>query len=97
MPKKRAVANTVAESDSGLGREELDVSPRTSGSFQQVMISVVDQSLRNFADRAAEADKDATPTVAEVIRLLQLRRELEEEEPIREIEVRWVDASATES
>ena len=34
--------------------------------------------------------KDVKPTVAEYIRLVQLQKELDEDEP-RDIEVRWVD------
>jgi hypothetical protein len=55
---------------------------------------VVEQLLEKVEQRLAEGDVKAT--VGDYIRLVQLQKELEEEEP-GEITVRWVDLEKTES
>ncbi|MBI3281341.1 MAG: hypothetical protein HYZ57_16010 [Acidobacteria bacterium] len=51
--------------------------------------ALIDKIIEN-ATKQAEVAK---PTTADLIRLLQLRRELDGEQPLTEIEVRWVDWS----
>jgi hypothetical protein len=55
---------------------------------------IVEQILDKVEQRLAEGDGKAT--VGEYIRLVQLQKELEEEES-GEITVRWVDLEKTES
>ena len=55
---------------------------------------VVEQLLEKVEQRLAEGDVKAT--VGDYIRLVQLQKELEEEEP-GEITVRWVDPEKMES
>jgi hypothetical protein len=50
----------------------------------QVVEELIEKVERNLAK------DDAKATVADYIRLVQLQKELEEDEP-RDIEVRWVD------
>jgi hypothetical protein len=49
---------------------------------------VVEELIEKFEKKLGDSDVKAT--LGDYIRLLQLRRELDEEEP-REIEVKWVD------
>lgn len=53
------------------------------------------QLVRRLVEDAKKKLESKTLTVAEFIKLLQLRRELEADE-VKEIEVRWVDPAATE-
>jgi hypothetical protein len=53
---------------------------------------VVKDLLRNAAVKLKK--KDSRPSLGEYIRLLQLQKELEAEEP-REIRVRWVESEPT--
>jgi hypothetical protein len=53
---------------------------------------VVKDLLRNAAVKLKK--KDSKPSLGEYIRLLQLQKELEAEEP-REIRVRWVETEPT--
>jgi hypothetical protein len=55
---------------------------------------IVEQILEKVEQRLAEGDGKAT--VGDYIRLVQLQKELEEEEP-GEITVRWVDLEKTDS
>jgi hypothetical protein len=70
---------------------------QSDDALQTFLASVIDLSLKKFgAKMLADTDNSTVPSVSDVIRLMQLRRELKADEPIREIEVRWVDPSATE-
>jgi len=53
------------------------------------------QLVRRLVDEAKKKLEGRELTVAEFIKLLQLRRELEVDE-VKEIEVRWVDPAATD-
>jgi hypothetical protein len=55
---------------------------------------VVERLIEKVEQRLAEGDVKAT--VGDYIRLIQLQKELEEEEP-GEITVKWVDPGQTES
>ena len=55
---------------------------------------VVERLLRKVERKLAD-DADVKATVGDYIRLLQLQKELQDEEP-REIEVRWIDPEKLE-
>ena len=55
---------------------------------------VVERLLRKVERKLAD-DADLKATVGDYIRLLQLQKELQDEEP-REIEVRWIDPEKLE-
>jgi hypothetical protein len=51
--------------------------------------ALLDTALQKFEARVAM--EDFYPSVADYLKLMQLRKELEEEEIIREIKVTWVE------
>ena len=76
-PAKTKRAETVAE-------VEADKKPTRSSSKSSLV-----KKLLNAAERKVTAD-DVKSTISDVIRLLQLQKELELEEP-REIKVQWIE------
>jgi len=56
---------------------------------------LLDTALRKFEARVAM--EDFYPSVADYLKLMQLKKELEEEEIIREIKVTWVEQEGSEN
>lgn len=56
---------------------------------------MVEELLKKVEDQV-EA-QEIKVTVNDFVRLIQLKKELEQEEPVKEIEVRWVDGTGEES
>ena len=57
---------------------------------------LLDTALKKFEERVAQADFN--PSVADYLKLMQLKKELEEEEQeIREIKVTWIEQEGSEN
>jgi len=74
---------------SGEGR----AAARPGGDWYQQKAELIDEILARLEERLKKSDFKAS--VGDFIRLLELRKELEEERP-REIVVTWVEPSGTE-
>lgn len=68
--------------------------PKRKQPAQKKQAEVVGELIEKVEQKLGEGEVKAT--LGDYIRLVQLRKELEEEEP-KEIEVRWVDPEETES
>ena len=56
------------------------------------LANAIDMILGAFvAKLRGDAEKQISPSVSDVVRLMQFRRELKNDEPISEIRVTWID------
>ncbi|HZU28689.1 MAG TPA: hypothetical protein VFA04_24400 [Bryobacteraceae bacterium] len=75
------------EKRNGAGRSErTPAKAKDNVQFGRKMISAVVEAIREKLDA-----KDFKPTLSEFIRLVQLERELADEEPLTEIRVTWCE------
>ncbi len=79
------------EQDSGKQKSHRGAKPKRRGSKRA---ELVERAIESIEQKLGSSDVKAT--FADFIRLLQLQKELQVEEP-REIKVTWIDPSATES
>jgi len=84
---------TTNRKESPAGRKPKPQSKPASGRRRQ---SAVVKELVQKVEAKLQADVDTKATLADYIKLVQLQKELEEEEPT-EIRVTWVDPEETES
>lgn len=78
-------------------RDLIDAPFESDADFLRLILSAADYALKKFAiDVASDSGNDSVLSVADMIRLAQFRRELKADEPIRKVEVRWVDHSVTD-
>ncbi len=70
----------------GAGKTEKKTGVRSEGTIDKA--ALIDKLLHSIQKQIS--GKEMKGTVSDFIRLLQLQKELEEEQP-REIEVRWVE------
>lgn len=62
---------------------------------QATLIAVLDCIVTQFVKRSLADVDTAQPSISDLVRIVQLRRDLLPEQPIREIEVKWVESSET--
>jgi hypothetical protein len=84
---------TMAESETAKKRREAESGARPVRSKQRRLIS---RLIRTLGKKLAEESKEAKVSVGDYIRLLQLQKDLEADEP-KEIHVRWVEPEKAES
>ena len=92
MGRKRPNLDSGEEASlSSLTSEQVDVVSKET-EVERVLATVLDGIVEKFATNFLTGSDGAQPSISDVIKVVQLRRDLRTAEPLREVEVRWVES-----
>lgn len=95
MPRKRPTSNsikTAADPEAEVGHTTGENSPGDDG-ITETLLAALNFMVSQFAEKSLITAAESTPSISDLVRIVQLRRELVQEAPVEEIEVRWVESS----
>ena len=93
MGRKRATSDLLqAPEDKQSAVERTSPEGVSTLSLEARLSAVLDGIVQQFLELSASVE-GTPPSISDLIRTVQLRRELTSDEPVGEMEVRWVESS----
>jgi hypothetical protein len=98
LAKKNPVADLALKPPTGTSKrlpEASDELPE-GAEKRELLIAALDCIVGQFIRWSEESPYGKSPSVSDLVRIVQLRKDLEPEELVKEIDVRWVDCCETD-